>query len=152
MSKEFQKVYVRANQLRYFIGVGLAIVFLPVILVAMASGDYLLAFVGIPVLSVDLAFLWFAGETEYEFLRSDRLDIFVDEGFICGPVKDGLFELARPEAVSFDAIDLTRSQYSILLGSYLALKDGRRMIVSSFAHSAENVRRVFEEVRRRVEK
>ncbi|GMV91009.1 MAG: hypothetical protein AMXMBFR82_07870 [Candidatus Hydrogenedentota bacterium] len=51
-----------------------------------------------------------------------------------------------------DRIDLTRCRYNTMFGSYLALKDGRRLIVSSFAHSAENVRRVFEEVRRRVEK
>ncbi len=148
-------VYVRANPIRYFVVFG------------TVAGAFALPalFVSRELFLVVLVFFWLMGELAIhantlfgdteppeESLGKGGMDIFIDERSICGPVKDGLFEFARPEAIPFDAIDLEHSQHSLLFGSYLALKDGRRMIVSSFAHSGENVRRVFEEVRRRVEK
>jgi len=89
-------------------------------------------------------FLW-----TMRFGPDDRLDIFIDDRSICGPVKGGVFAFARPEAVPLSAVDLSRSRYRSLFGSYLALADGRRLIVSTMAHPAKNVRRVFEAVESR---
>jgi hypothetical protein len=143
-------VYIRGNLFRYLAICLAGPLCILVLLAPFVSGDALLMIfsaLGIPLIFIDLFASRHAGEME--FLHSDRLDICIDAGTICGPVKNGVFGLAQPEVVPLDAIDLSCSRYNYVFGSYLALNDGRILVVSTLAHPARNVRRVFEEVRKR---
>lgn len=151
-------VYIKANEFRY-LALHLLIVFVPVAAVVIplvVKADESLVYgmfiaFDISVTVFCLRWLWTPAFGD-SLTHSDRFDVTIDERGVGGPIREWRFELARQEVVPVDTVDLSQSRYNTVLGSYLALKDGRRMIVSSFAHSAENVRLVFEEVRRRVEK
>lgn len=151
-------VYIRANELRY-LALHLLIVFavvfaviVPLVVNSNESFGYAL-FIAFDFAVTIFCLRWWCPPLFDDTLTfSDRFDVTIDDRGIGGPIRAGTFGFARQEVVPVDRIDLTRCRYNTMFGSYLALKDGRRLIVSSFAHSAENVRRVFEEVRRRVEK
>ncbi len=138
-------VYLRANRARYLIATGVGtVLFLAVLAPFVPIAAILLA---------GLAFGAFADFPIWPALRGpgDRLDIFIDATSICGPVKGSPFTIAQSEAVPFSAIDIPRSRENHLIGSYFALKDGRKLVVSRLAHPAGNVRRVFDEIRKHVQ-
>jgi len=109
----------------------------------------ILSALGIPLIFIDL----FASRhaRDWKSFDNDRLDICIDDQTICGPVRDGVFGLAQPEVVPLSAIDLSRSRYNYAFGSYLALNDGRILVVSTLAHPARNIRRVFEAIAERTQ-
>lgn len=147
-------VYTRGNLYRYLAICAAVPLCILALLAPIVSGEALLIIVsvgfGVALIFIDLAFLGFA-PSDTQFLHSDRLDICIDDRTICGPVRDGMFGLAQPEVVPLDAIDLSCSRYSYVFGSYLALHDGRILVVSTLAHPARNVQRIFDEVRKRAD-